>query len=94
MPTTACRAPPASSAVEWVDLGRSHLEVDKSLARAAACFSDAALADPLSHQPPLYSALTLLQDGTRHDRVNEAAMLLLRLQSSSKPAVAVGGRTR
>ena len=74
----ACRAPPGSSAAEWVEFGRAHLASPSSLARAAACFSDATLADPTSHQPALYAALALLQDGTRHDRVSQAAPLLRR----------------
>ena len=55
MPATACGAQPGTSAAEWFQRGLSL--VGSSREQAASCFTDAALADPLWHEPPLQLGL-------------------------------------
>lgn len=49
--TATCDAKPGTSAAEWFHRGLSLLPGSKE--QAARCFLDAALADPLWHEPPL-----------------------------------------
>ena len=67
----SCSAPPGTSAAEWVALA-SHLQQSGSWSRAAVCLEDAALADPLAHEPVLQRGLLSLAEAAR----GEAALRL------------------
>ena len=70
----ACSAPAGTSPSEWLALGMSQTSTFPQ--RAAACFTDASLADPLAHAPMLHRGLLAMRD--RHAPIEDATTMLSR----------------
>ena len=56
----SCSAPLGTAAADWLAHG---LTLTRQPERARACFVDAAIADPLSHEPPMQLGRALLAAG-------------------------------
>jgi tetratricopeptide (TPR) repeat protein len=72
----ACGAVAGSAPADWAALAATHRT--DSPQRAAACFADATLADPLALEPALARGLLALEDGAARRAPAEAAVPLLR----------------